>query len=272
MKDTDADRDERYVVPGLARGIEILRLFNRNRPLLTAPVIAKELGIPRTTVFRLAQTLEYLGLLERVDGGNSYRLGLGVLALGFEYLAALDIAEIAQPFLERLRDAVGLSVHLVLRDGHDVVVVFKAGGHSAFASSLSVGTRLPAHATVLGRALLSDLEEGEIRALYPDGAGLDAFSRQTPTDLDRLLAILTEDRKRGFAVSDGFFESGISAVAMPLRDATGKAVAAFNITVPAGGDRKLDSALITQARETADAISRALNYTPGRYRQGGDAA
>ena len=66
--------------------------------------IAKELGIPRTTVFRLAQTLEHLGLLERVDGGNSYRLALGVLSLGFEYLAALDIAQIAQPFLEKLRD------------------------------------------------------------------------------------------------------------------------------------------------------------------------
>ena len=272
MKDSDAERDERYLVPGLARGIEILRLFNRDRPLLTAPVIAKELGIPRTTVFRLAQTLEYLGLLERVDGGNSYRLALGVLSLGFEFLATLDVAEIAQPFLERLRDAIGLSVHLVLRDGRDVVVVYKAGGHSAFASSLSVGTRLPAHATVLGRALLADLDEADIRALYPNGAGLEAFSRQTPTDLDRLLEILAEDRKRGFAVSDGFFEAGISAIAMPLRDATGRAVAAFNITVPAGGERKLDVTLIAQARDTADAISRALNYTPARDRQKGDAA
>ncbi len=269
---SDADKDERYLVPGLMRGIEILRLFNRSRPLLTAPVIAKELGIPRTTVFRLAQTLEHLGLLERVDGGNSYRLALGVLSLGFEYLAALDIVQIAGPFLEKLRDQIDLSVHLVLRDHRHVVVVHKAAGHSAFAGSLSIGARLPAHATVLGRVMLADLDEDEIRALYPNGAGLEAHSRQTPTDLDRLLSILAEDRKRGFAISDRFFESGISALALPLRDASGRAVAAFNVSVPSGGLKTIDTEMIERARATAEDISRALNYSPATGRRQGDAA
>lgn len=269
---SDDGKDDRYLVPGLMRGIEILRLFNRSRPLLTAPVIAKELGIPRTTVFRLAQTLEHLGLLERVDGGNSYRLALGVLSLGFEYLAALDIAQIAQPFLEKLRDEVGHPVHLVLRDHHHVVVVFKAAGHSAFAGSLSIGARLPAHATVLGRVILADLDEAEIRALYPQGAGLQAHSRQTPTDLERLLTILAEDRKRGFAISDSFFESGISALALPVRDASGKAVASFNVSMAAGGMKSFDADLIERARRTAEDISRALNYSPATSRRQGDAA
>ena len=146
---TSRQGDEaRYLVPGLARGLEILRLFSRERRAIAPPEMAKELGIPRSTVFRLVQTLEQMGFLERTEGGHAYRLGVAVLGLGFEYLASLEITELARPVLEQLRDDTGLTTHLVIRDGRDVVIVFKAVGRSRFTSSVNVGTRLPAHATV----------------------------------------------------------------------------------------------------------------------------
>ncbi|MCP4327927.1 MAG: IclR family transcriptional regulator [Alphaproteobacteria bacterium] len=251
----------RYVIPAVVRAVEILRLFSADRRLVTAPEMAQELDIPRSTVFRLAQTLESLGILEREKGGHAYRLGIGVLRIGFEYLASLDLTEIARPFLESLRDATGLSAHLVVRDGDEVVVVLKAVGMSAFSGSLNVGARLPAHATVLGRVLLADLEPEDLRVLYGDRVErLPVYTKQTPHTVEELEAVLAEDRTRGYAVSESFFESGISAVAAPVRDERGGVVAAINLTVPSAASITDD--LVARVRETADEISGALNYRP----------
>ncbi|MBT4938363.1 MAG: helix-turn-helix domain-containing protein, partial [Rhodospirillaceae bacterium] len=127
---------QKYIVPGLQRGLQILRSFNRNRTEIGAPEIAKELGIPRSTVFRLMQTLEFMGFLEKVKNTSDYRLGVGVLALGFEFLASLEVTELARPVLEKLRDDTGFSAHLVIRDGWDVVFVVKAAAKSTFASAV----------------------------------------------------------------------------------------------------------------------------------------
>ena len=247
----------RYVVPAVVRAVEILRLFSAGRRLITEPEIARELRIPRSTVFRLGQTLVHLGLLERSEGGNALRLGIGVLRLGFETIASLDLAEIARPALEALRDATAMSAHLVVRDGDEVVVVLKAARRSAVSGSLTLGSRLPAHATVLGRAILADLTVAELRAVFPAGR-LKAYSAQTPRTVVALARLLAEDRARGTVVSESFFEPGLSAVAAPVRDGSGRAVAAINVTVPSGG--AIDPALIGRVRATADEISHALNF------------
>jgi len=223
--------EEKYLVPGLVRGVEILRLFSRERAELSAPDMARELGIPRSTVFRLVQTLEHLGLLQPTGAGKEYRLGMGVLGLGFEYLAALELPDLARPVMERLSADTGFYSHLVVRDGPEVIVLVRAAGTSSFASSLHVGTHLPAHGTVLGRVMLADLDDDGLAAVYPGGK-LPVFSSQTPPSLEELKSLLSRDRERGYALSDGFFESGISAVAAPVRDAAGEVCAAINVTVP----------------------------------------
>jgi len=251
------DNGTRYVVPAVARAVAMLQLFSSRRRTLSAAEMARELNIPRSTVFRLAHTLEHLGLLKRVDGGHSFQLGIGILGLGFEYLASLDLAEVARPMLEQLRDETGLSCHMVVPDGQDVVVVLKAAGNSAFSSNLSIGTRLPAHGTVLGRMVLCDRSVAELREMYPEEP-LPAFTEQTPTTVEQLAALLAEDRKRGYAISNSYFEHGVSAVAAPVFDRYGQAVAAINVTVP-GGMRAADD-LVENVRRTAAAMSRALHY------------
>src|ERR1700761_8378834 len=90
-RDAEDDRDASYRVPGLERGLRILTEFSPREPLLGAAELSRRLGIPRTTVFRLLQTLEALGFLERADRGDrNYRLGVAVLRLGFEYLSSLE--------------------------------------------------------------------------------------------------------------------------------------------------------------------------------------
>lgn len=226
----DAGDKDRYMVPGLERGLRLLRCFTRDAPLLGAGDLARTLGLPRTTVFRLIHTLEAMGFVERADGANRYRLGPEVLGLGFEYLSALELPEVARPALERLRDETGASSHLAIREGGEIVYVSRYASRSALTSNIRVGSRLAAHASSMGRALLADLTEAELDGIYPPGCELEIFTDQTPRDMESLKALLREDRRTGYVVSRSFFERGVVSVAAPVRDATGRAVAAINVT------------------------------------------
>jgi DNA-binding IclR family transcriptional regulator len=196
----------RYIVPGLERGLRLLQLFSRQQRTLGAPEIAKALGVPRSTVFRLIQTLEQLDFLERAANG-SYQLGPAVLRVGFEYLASLEITELARPIVEKLRDRTGFAAQLSIRDGREAVVVLKMSAASAFASTVQVGTRFPVHATAYGRVLISDMKADELKKLLPD-VRLPSASPNTPKTPAALAKLLADDRARGYVVS----ESGIVVV------------------------------------------------------------
>lgn len=251
----------RYNVPGLERGLRLLQLFDRSRKVLSAADMARMLDIPRSTAFRLAQTLEHLGFLERDN--DAYRVGPAVLRLGFEYIASLEFTELARPMIERLRDETGFSAQLVIRDGRDVVIVLKAAAQSAFASNVNVGTRLPAHATILGRVLLTGAEDQVLAALYP-GTGLPKISSKSPRTLAELKRLIKEDRARGYAVSESFFEQGVSAIAAPVRDESGRVVAAISVTAqrPSLEPGELRERLIKQVVRAAADLSFQLNYRP----------
>lgn len=254
-----AASDNAYIVPGLERGLQILMLFDRERREITAPEIAHSLGIPRTTVFRLLHTLQHLEMVAITDSG-AYRLGPAVLRLGFEYIASLDLSELARPIVERLRDATGLPAQLVIRDGREVVVVQRFTGASAFESSVSIGTRMPAHATILGRVLLSDLSESELRKLYPERE-LKRFSEHTPKNVAALVRLLEADRARGFVVSESFYERGISAIAAPVRDRTGRVVAAISVTTQRESITARERAVLAeQVVSAAGELSNQLSY------------
>lgn len=256
-----AETEQKYIVPGLQRGLQILRAFHRDRPRISAPDIAKELGIPRSTVFRLMQTLETMGFLEKVDHSSDYRLGVGVLSLGFEFLASIEVTELARPILDRLRDDTGHSAHLVIRDGTDVVFVVKAPARTAFASTVTIGTRLPAHGTILGRLILADLSPEELAQIYPNDE-LARYSDQTPATRAALEKTLADDRSRGYAISEAYYEQGIASIAAPVRDATGRVIAALNVTFPNGSvDRAvMEGSTLTRVLDAARDLSGLLNY------------
>lgn len=260
--ETDHDRDaaDRYTVPGLERGLRILQEFSRREPVLTAPEIARRLGVPRSTVFRLLVTLESMGFVERTDDGRAHRLGLAVLRLGFEYLASQGITDLGRPILERMRDDTGYAASLVVRDGRDIVYILRAASPSPFASSVSVGTRLPAHATVLGHVLLSDLTLSQLRALYPESK-LEAINERTPATAEALFEQAQQARQRGHVMAEGFFESHICTVAAPVFGDNGHVVAAIGLTIPGARiaeDRR--AALVAQVRGAATQLSTLLNY------------
>lgn len=259
MSEIESDR---YTVPGLERGLRILCEFSRCEPSLTAPELARRLGVPRSTVFRLLVTLEQMGFVERTPDGRAYRLGLAVLRLGFEYLGSLDIVELGRPLLERLRDETDHAASLVVRDGRDIVYLQRAAPHSPFATTVTIGTRLPAHATVLGHVLLGDLSLAALRALYPE-ARLEGNGANTPTDTDALFEMVQQTRQRGYVLAEGFFEAQISTVAAPVLDENGHVVAAIGLTVPGGRvPEERQAGLVAQVCGVAAQLSTLLNYRP----------
>lgn len=246
-------------VPGLTRGIDILRLFGRQRPVIGAPDMARELGIPRSTVHRLVTVLEGMGLLRRVDGGD-FTLDAGVLTLGFEYLGSLDIVELSAPVLADLRDRIGLSTHLVTRTGTDIVYLSRHAGRSTLISSVSVGTRLPAHGSVIGRALLMDMDAAGLRNLYR-GVRLERFLPETPGTVAELEALIAADRVRGYSAGPSLIEGGVTTIAAPVRDRSGAIVAAVSASAMGAPlqPEVMHGPLKDQVRQAAARISQHLD-------------
>ena len=218
--DLSSNDNERYTVPALERGLRLLACFSPAQPVWAAPELARALELPRSTVFRMLTTLEGLGYLQR--SGMEYRLGLAVLRLGYDYLSSQPLALLAQPVLQSLCDSLGLTCNLALRDGDQIVYLSRATPAGAFQGAVRVGSRLPAHATVLGRALLVDMDSAQLQTIFT-GQQLQQFSENTPTNIDQLQALLAQDRERGYAMGEGFYEPGVSSIAVPVRYGQGPA-------------------------------------------------
>ncbi|MDR0205332.1 MAG: IclR family transcriptional regulator [Delftia acidovorans] len=253
---------DKYMVPALERGLRLLQEFGRGNATLGAPELARRLQLPRATIFRMLNTLEAMGFLQRAEGSNDYRLGLSVLRLGFEFLSSMDLTELGQPVIARLCGEIRYPCNIVVRDGRSIVYVAKVTPPTPLTSSVRVGTRLPAHATALGRVLLADLSLPELRTLYPE-EHLEAHTPKTPRTVLDLFNLVEADRERGHVFSEGFYESSICTIAAPVRDHSGRVVAALGTTVPAPHvEEGRAETLIAGVRDAAAELSELLNYRP----------
>lgn len=253
--------DERYLVPALARGLAILECFGSGREELSLVELARGVGMTRSAAYRLVYTLAELGFLVRHPERKSYRLGPRVLSLGFAYLASQEMAEMARPHLEALRDRTNCSAHLAVLDGIEIVYIARFADKKALTSRITVGTRFPAHATSMGRAILAQLTAEEIRRRF-EGRTLARFSSTTPTSLKALQSVLEEDRERGYVLSRSGFEAGIASVAAPVFDADGLPVAAINISTPEStlAGNAIETTIKDEVVKTAKTISEWLGH------------
>jgi IclR family pca regulon transcriptional regulator len=156
-----------------------------------------------------------------------------VLDLGYAYLSSLDLAALAQGEMEALVEQTHESCSAAVLDGFEIVYVVRVPTQRIMAISLGLGSRLPAHATSMGRVLLAELSEPDLDALF-GGRRLEALTPRTITDAETLKAELTAVRERGWALVDQELELGVRSIAAPLRDRSGHAVAAINVSTHAG--------------------------------------
>lgn len=261
MTEISPDADERYIVPGLLRGLQMLQTFTGDRQEQTVGQMARAVGASRSTAFRIVYTLEAAGFLRRIADTHRYQLGSRVLELGHRFLAGKDLIEVASPVLRRLRDDTSASSHIAVREGREVVYVARIQGNTSLISTISVGSRLPAHATAPGRLLLAGVPLSEVVALYEDYA-FETYTPQTPGSMGALVSLVEADRKESSIVSWGFYESDLASIAAPVFDAAGKLEAAISISCPIKTFEEHHFRTVIRARveEAAADVSRARGF------------
>lgn len=251
------DGDERYLVPALMRGMEALRAFSSERRNLSLSELAAAIGVTRSAAYRIVYTLDHLEFLSYDPKTRTYALGPLVLQLGFGYLASRDLVEVATPHLEQLRDCTDWSAHLAELQGTEALYLARVPTRRSVASTVHVGTRLPAHATAMGRALLCALSDEEIITRFSRDA-LKLYTELTPNSVQALLVQLRAERANGFVIQMSGYETGVAGIAAPVRDASGRVVAAVNVAAVVPSLESISVEIQDAVRRTASEISRDL--------------
>ncbi|MGC2192708.1 MAG: IclR family transcriptional regulator [Candidatus Dormiibacterota bacterium] len=224
------DRRNSDFVQSLERGFAVIRAFGAERPQLTLSEVARATGLTRAAARRFLLTLVQLGYAR--SDGRVFSLRPRVLELGYAYLSALGLPEVAQPHLEELGAKLHESASISVLDGDDIVYVVRVPSHRIMSVTIALGTRFPAYATSMGRVLLAGLDPGRLER-YLAEVRLESLTSMTMVDRDQLRLVVDQVRQDGFATVDQELELGLRSVAAPIRDWRGSVIAALNVSAHA---------------------------------------
>lgn len=217
-------------VPAADQTLRILRHLARRASPVAASALARDLNIPRSSVYHLLATLEGHGFVVHLPNERRWSLGTSAFELAGGYARQEPLARLGRPVLASLTDRIGESAHLAVMTGRDVLYIVEERAARRPALVTDVGVRLPAHLTATGRAMLAALPREQVRALYPDAAAFTNRTGSGPTKPAELREILRETRSAGYATEDGEVTEGFRSVAAAVLDAAGWPVAALAIT------------------------------------------
>jgi DNA-binding IclR family transcriptional regulator len=248
--------------PAADHALALLVLLSRHAGPLPAAAIARELGIPRSTTYRLLGVLVDRGFVVHLPEEQRYGLGVAAFELGSAYSRQGALQRVARPLLSRLADRTGHNAHLVVLHGRDVVYVIeeRVPGRPSLVSD--VGVRLPASLTASGLAILAALPAAQVRALFPN---VEAFVQRHgtgPTSLTTLRPLLAQTRTRGYALEVGYVTPGLASVAAAVLDHTDHPVAGVAATFPITDDPDPPTHLVAAVQECAAEASRRLGRRP----------
>jgi IclR family transcriptional regulator, pca regulon regulatory protein len=221
------------VLGSFAKGLSVIETFSAERPKQSISEVSAITGLDRATARRCLLTLHELGYAD-YDGKN-FSLTPRILRLGTSCLATMPLPRIVQPLLDKLSNEIGQSTSVSILDGGEIVYVARAAQQRLMSINLMAGSRLPASCSSMGRVMLANLPDAEVRKIlkaYPP-------SKRTPksvTNLKTLLDLVQQARRDGFAIVDQELEIGLRSIAVPLYDMRGHTVAALNVGVAAVQD------------------------------------
>lgn len=213
-------------VLSLARGLRVIESFEGNHDGRTIIEISQSTGLSRASIRRILITLELLGYVER--SRQVFRLKTQILRLGFSYLSSSSVVEAARPVLERITEQAHESSSMSMLDGTEIVYVARSAASRVLAAGLSVGSRLPAYCTSMGRVLLAALPEDELES-YLREVELKAYTPKTITRIPQLKKAILAARKDGYAIVDQELEAGLRSIAVPVVTRSNQVVAAINV-------------------------------------------
>lgn len=220
--------------------------------------LAKELGVHKSTAFRLVAALERRDLVEQINGRGKYRLGTGILRLAGATTSRLDLVQESRPISARLAKRTGETVNIAVLSDGAALYMDQVAGSSALQPHNWVGQRIPLHATSNGKVLLSALEPGEVDRQIP---ALPSYTGNTITSRRALQRELADVRSRGYAIAVDELEIGLTAVAAPVRNIHGEVVASLSVSGPSFRlDARRVPDLAEQVIAAAGEVSGRLGY------------
>lgn len=214
------------------RMVQILdAIASRDEPV-SLKFLSDRTGLHPSTAFRILASLAEHDLVERAESGQ-YRLGVRLLQLGSRVQARLDLRSECRPVLERLRNTIGETVNLVVRDGDSVVYVDRAAASRMMRVEQVIGAQAPLHCTAVGKLFLA--ESGAEGCLeYAERTGLPASTSNTITDPTALWRAVKAALQQGYALDDEEAEVGVGCIGVPVRDSSGRMVAGISVSAPMG--------------------------------------
>ncbi len=219
--------DDKEFMATLAKGLAVLGCFGRQRPAMTLSEAALAANVSRATARRILRTLAELGYVEQ--HGRQFSLSPNILQLGFAYLATQSWIDRAVPLMKELSERVHESCSAAILQGIEIVYVARVPTRRIMSVAASVGSRLPAFHTAMGRVQLGFLDEAEVwRRLK--SVRIEPLTPSTITDLQALFERIRDDHAQGFSIVDEELERGLRAIAVPIVDRHNQVVAALNLS------------------------------------------
>lgn len=247
-------------VQSLSRALDIIELLHLEPAGLGVTGISSRLGLTKSTVHRILSFLAARGFIERAPDGQAYRLGLRFVELASGRLNQLELKTEAAPHLRRLVERIGQPAHLAILSGTDVVYIDKVESLRSIRMYSQIGKRIPAYCSALGKSLLSDLGGAELEALAA-AVHYTPLARGTRLGPASFVEAVKLAREKGWSVDDEENEDGIRCIGAPVRDYTGRVIAAISVS----GDRRViaperDGETAALVMEAAAAISARMGY------------
>jgi DNA-binding IclR family transcriptional regulator len=218
-------------IKSAARALDILELVAEFPDGLTLTDIGKNLDIPLSSLYGLIMTMVNKSYLIRSESTRLYCLGPRLSQIASSYRAHTDLISLADPIMDRIRQATGEATSLTLLQGDSILFIHKRITKAIVQIVNPIGTRLPAHATGSGKAMLAYLADDEIDRLYPEEE-LPALTPFTITTKKMLKAVLAEIRIKGYAYDNQESELGVWAVSSCIRGEDGRPEAALSVGAP----------------------------------------
>jgi IclR family transcriptional regulator, pca regulon regulatory protein len=220
-----------HYVRALDRGLTVITAFSGDRPELSVSEVAEITGVTRAAARRFLLTLVDLGYV--TSHGRTFTLAPKVLELGYSYLSALSLPQIARPYMAALAEEVGQGVSIAVLEGTESVNVGRVEKPDGLVRvSVPVGTRLPAYCNSMGRVLLAALTPDELDQ-YFEQAVFEAHTSRTITDPEKLRKELRTVARRGYSLINQELEEGLIAIGVPLHNSQSEVIAAMNLTIHA---------------------------------------
>jgi IclR family transcriptional regulator, pca regulon regulatory protein len=251
---------EDFVV-ALSRGLKVILAFDAEHPEMTLSEVAEATGLSPAVARRFLHTLVHLGYA--ASDRKRFMLRPRVLELGATYLASMNLAEVAQPHLQQLRDSTGDSASFTVLDGPDIIHISHVSTQRLMRFFVTSGTRIPAYVSSTGRVLLAHLDPPAL-AQYFATAPLARRTEFTVTAEEELRAVLARVRRDGHAVVVDELDYGMTSIGVPVRDVRGAVVAGVGCLAPTGyaGRDDLVAERLPALRQAADLITQELRRFP----------